>query len=406
MFRIIKIIAAVLALLIGAIIAAVFVFREPQPEGTPPADIAVESSDHAAAIAVARERAMKQRADDFYPSMSVSVYRSGVNIWTEAFGYRDLRSENPATTATVYPIGSVSKSFTAATAMRLAERGAIDLDENIRVAAPELPQSYDGVTLRQLLSHQAGVRHYGFAWTPPVFTENGLNKEFPSTRESLSLFIDDPLLFEPDQSFQYSTYGYTLISYVLEQATGEAFLDLLRDELFATLNLSSLQPDVKPVVNANRSTDYMAMMRKIGVFRSPETNSSYKWAGGGLMATPADMAKFADALLRGEVLGAAAFEEMTTARTLPSGEMNPQQYGLGWRIGGMTYPRESDALSPIIHHGGTAAGSECALLMAPEFETSVAVCANAFTGGSGGLIVLAANIVRDLQDHAGGAAAD
>lgn len=392
--------AGLVLLLAGAVFLFVSCESIPDLAATPTPITAEASNKFISAIEKARERTAKTRQNEFYPSLSVSVSQKDTIIWTETIGLADLRQKLAASPETLYPIGSVSKPLTAVLVMKLVDAGRIDLDVTINTYAPSLPDHYHNVTLRQLLSHQAGVRHYGFAFTPPVFTENALNREFKSVEDSLAIFINDPLLFEPDTDFQYSTFGYTLVSYILEQSTDTDFLTLLKELVLDPLELDRTIADYKYPRADMRATDYLAMMRRLGLFQSPKTNSSYKWAGGGLLSTPEELAKLGGILLSGSFISDETFTLMTTARTLPSGELNPQNYGLGWRIGTMPYPRGGDVLVPIIHHGGTAAGSQCALMLVPTFKISVAVCGNAFTGGSGELIQLAADIARDFQDVA------
>lgn len=401
MIKAVKIFAVLVALLLVAAGAFFLFIRESIPDlAAPPSAISTAAADYGPALEKSREALVKLRAEDFYPSLSVSVIHDGAEVWAEAAGYADLKERTAATADTVYAIGSVSKSLTAAAAMKLVEAGVVDLDTPVHEYAPELPQHYHGVTMRQLLSHQAGVRHYGFAFIPPFFTENALDKKFTSVEDSLSIFIDDPLLFAPDEGFAYSTYGYTLASYVMERASGEEFLTFMERTLFTPLGLAATAADRRDAPPAHRATDYMSALRRLGVIRAPHTDSSYKWAGGGLASTPRDLAAFGAALLDGNYLGAGSFEAMTTPRMLPDGSINPQQYGLAWRIGTMPYPRGSEETVTIIHHGGTAAGSQCALLLTPSFDMTVAICGNAFTGGSGPLILLAADIARNFEEAA------
>ncbi|MBI1394293.1 MAG: serine hydrolase [Alphaproteobacteria bacterium] len=404
MIRALTFIAAAIGLALAAAVLAFVVLRRDLPPAGAPSTGVAGAPMAASAIDASRADVASVRRDKYYPSLSVAVARSGEILWSEAIGVADIDARTPATPETRYPIGSVSKPFTAAAAMVLAAQGAVDLDVSISIYAPSLPDAYGRLTLRQLLSHQAGVRHYRFALIPPAFTENGMNREFATTEDSLAIFIDDPLLFEPDASFAYSTFGYTLAAHALEKATGRPFLALMDDIVLAPLDLASVAPDRASPAPAGRSTDYMAMLRKLGIIPSPDTNSSYKWAGGGFVATPTDLARFGDALLAGALIDAAQFTEMTTPRRTAEGAINPQSYGLGWRSGTMAFPRGGAATTPIIHHGGTAAGSECALLLAPDFATTVAACGNAFTGGSGALIQLAADIARHFEAAASEAA--
>ena len=85
----------------------------------------------------------------------------------------------------------------------LWQNGLLDIDVDVRDYVPSFPAKEYTITLRQLLSHQAGIRHYRVGWKPPAFSESALNREFASIDESLNLFANDALLFEPDTDFNY-----------------------------------------------------------------------------------------------------------------------------------------------------------------------------------------------------------
>ena len=342
----------------------------------------------------------KLRREDHYPSISIAVYYDGRNVWADATGYADIKTETRANVTTRYPIGSISKPLTSTLVMKLVESGLIDIDRKIGDYAPDLREQFENVTLRQLLSHQAGVRHYKLAWTPPFFTEFGLNKEFSSTEESIRIFVEDPLLFEPDSGFEYTTYGYALIAHVLEEATGVPFLELLDEYVLRPIGLSNTQADVRNPRATNLATTYMAITGDWGIFQPPETNPNHKLGGGGLISTPTELALFGDALLVGGFLSEETYDEMMTPRKTNDGELNRQHYGLGWRIGNLTYPAGTDNIVPLIHHGGTAVGSQCSLVMTPAFKITVAICGNAYTGGSSALRVQAAFIALYFHEAA------
>ena len=116
--------------------------------------------------------------------------------------------------------------------------------------------------------------------------------------------------------------------------------------------------------------------------REPGNQLELQVAGGGFVSTPDDLVRFASALLKGDLVSEARFAELTTPRKMANGKINPQQYALGWRTGTMSYPKGAETTTPIIHHGGTALGSQCMLMMAPDALVAVAICGNAFTGGS------------------------
>jgi CubicO group peptidase (beta-lactamase class C family) len=396
--RWLAVVALVVVLAVGGIYLALF-DCDLNRGGVPPRETrksAAFSPPEAAALRSAIEQARTRfeavRESAQYPSMSIAVVQAGADLWAESIRFADLDSARPATLATRYPIGSVSKSLTATAALRLAEAGALDLDASISHYLPTLSAQYQDVTMRQLLSHQAGVRHYRFAWRPPLFSEMGLNRQFDSVDAGLSIFVDDPLLFQPDTDFSYSTYGYSLASRVMEVAGGAPFLELMKRLVFSPVGMAETTADLAQRSSSGRTTDYLAPVSGWGVMRAPAANSSYKWAGGGFISTPADLAHFGDALLSDALVSAHTRVEMMSPRRVSSGAINEQHYGLGWRSGLMPFPRGSDSMIPIVHHGGTAIGSECLLMLWPNHRLTVAVCGNANTGGSSRLLSLVAGV--------------
>lgn len=357
---------------------------------------------YAATIDESREVMARTRTAWHAPAISIAVSINGEMVWAEALGYADIESLTPVALESRFAIGSVSKSITATAAASLWEDGALDLDADIHDYLPAYPALPYPLTTRQLLSHQGGIRHYQFAKIPPVFSENGLNQAFPTTADALQLFEDDPLLFEPDTGFEYSTFGYTLASAVMEGASGEDFLTILQQRVFDRAGMARTSADTSDRPVPDRVSDYIWLRMVDGVLPAPETDSSYKWAGGGLASTPTDLTRFANALMAGDLVSAETRDAMFTPRTLASGEINPQHYGLGWRIGGLYYPRESETIIPMINHGGTAMGGTAIILILPESGVVVAMTANVTPpGGSGPLRGAAADIARHFLDQMG-----
>ncbi len=326
-----------------------------------------------------RKRLAELRRTGNYPSVSVAASVNGVVVWQEAQGFAGLTDSRGATVHTPYAVGSVSKALTAAVVMRLADQGRIDLDKDIRAYVPGFPVKSYIVTTRQLLSHQAGIRHYRFALSPPTFSEFGSTVQYGSVRESLSVFDADPLLFEPDTAFSYSTFGYTLLSAVVEGAAGQPFLEVMQNELFLPVGMAASGGDDKLRPIAGRAADYQSVGRDEHVLAAPETNSSGKWAGGGMRSTPTDLARFGAALLDGRIVSPQTREVMFTPRKLKNGKVNPQDYGLGFRIDTISDPAYPGKSWRAVHHGGVAVGSQAMLVLLPEQNVVVAITANATT---------------------------
>jgi len=314
-----------------------------------------------------------------YPAVSAAVAVDGQLVWQEARGWADLNTQAQATINTSFAIGSVSKALTAAVAMKLAERGVLNLDADIRTYVPSFPKKDHVITARQLLSHQAGIRHYRFLLSPPTFSEMGSTTQYNTTLESLGVFAHDPLLFKPDTDFSYSSYGFTLLSAAMEGAAGVPFLDLMQRELFTAYGLSRTGADDRRKPNGGRASDYQNVMRDGAVIAAPFTNGSGKWAGGGFVSTPSDLARFGAALAKGQIVDAETLRVMFEPRTLASGRVNRQNYALGVRVDTIT-----DELFPgkawrAVHHGGVAIGAQSMLVMLPDHDVVVAISTNATT---------------------------
>lgn len=292
------------------------------------------------------------------PSVSAAVGVRGQVAWAEALG-------EGVTTASLYRIGSVSKPMTAAALMLLVEEGRIDLDALVQRYVPAFPVKRWSVTTRLLAGHLAGVRHYRGE-------EFLLNRRFESVGEALTIFAADSLLFEPGTRFSYSSYGWNLISAVIERAAGRPFLDVMHDMVWGPLNLRETAPDRTDSVIPQRVAFFE---RTDGGFEpSPPVDNSYKWAGGGFLSTPSDLVRFAMAHCGPEFLSDASRATLFTSQRTQDGAAT--SYGVGWGV------TTDDAGRLRVSHGGGSIGGTTMLVLYPASCVSVAVTVNV-TGAPG-----------------------
>src|SRR5712671_8010285 len=163
---------------------------------------------------VAGERTLVcQRLATQIPGVQVAVAVNGKLVWSEGFGYADAERQQPVTRETQFRIGSVSKPLTATAVVLLYERGKLDLDVPVQRYVPSFPDKGTPITTRQLGGHLAGIRHY----QGDEFT---LNQRFPTVTAALAIFQNDSLVAKPGTRFSYSSYGFNLISAVVESASG------------------------------------------------------------------------------------------------------------------------------------------------------------------------------------------
>jgi serine beta-lactamase-like protein LACTB len=317
------------------------------------------------------------------PALSVAVARSNGLVWAKAYGKADLQLDVATTPAHRFGLGSISKILTAAAAARLATRGVIDLDEPITRWLPDLPAQHRQTTLRQLFTHRGGIRHYDLAHDFGAKAPGGPigQRAYPSNRQILDIFINDPLVGPPGAKVAYSSFGYSLASIVMETAARQPFLELLKAEVTVPFGLSSLEGDYPFTVKPGRVSGYTDgklytglgyPMAKDGWANSRQDNPSYKWAAGGLIMTPSDIARFGAAHLESPASAISAAERalLFTPMTEKAGNMPP--LGLGWRIDADEKGRAR------WHHAGSDEGSRASLVIYPELGLSIALATNLF----------------------------
>ncbi len=298
------------------------------------------------------------------PGLSVAVASGAGPIWTRAWGFADMENHVVASTRTVFRLASISKTFTATAAMVLAERGELSLDAEVQTYVP-FPRKRWPITTRQLLSHQAGIRHY-----------NG--QDFNSTRhyggvmEPLLIFALDPLLHEPGTRYFYSSYGFNLAGAVVERAAKKSYFEFVRETVLRPAGVESARPDDVYAVIPYRARGYN--MRKDGTVENCSlADLSNRLPGGGWLATAEDLILYARALVDGKIVSQRSLDAMWTRQKLANGETTG--YGLGWNTA------EVDGVRVVQHSGGQQ-GANTHLLIAPDKGIAIAVLANMENAGT------------------------
>ncbi len=293
------------------------------------------------------------------PGMSVSVYRDGEIIWSRGFGYSDLSTQTPVDPdGTLFRVGSVSKTYTAAAVGLLYQQGKMKLKESIHTYVPEFPEKKYDFTVEEVAGHLAGVRHYR-------------DNEFMSTvryntvTAGLEIFKEDTLLFEPGSSYSYSSYGWNLVSAAVEGASDEEFISFMETEVFQRLGMNNTMPDYayRDIPGRTKFYIYEDGENK----EAPYVDNSYKWAGGGFLSTTEDMIKFGEAHLSTDFLNQETLDRLMQPLETDDGETT--NYGIGWStmvINGTEWKG---------HSGGSVGGSTM-FLMHPENEVIIAFAIN------------------------------
>lgn len=192
---------------------------------------------------------------------------------------------------TLFRVASVSKSFTAAGMMKLVENKKLNLHASVQQYLPEFPDKGYPITPDLLASHKAGIRNY---WDD----SEAINTiHYDRVITSLEKFKDDSLLFIPGTNFEYSNYGYVLLSAAIERASGKDFLSYMHENVFQPRGMIYTIPDQARDSNIAKSTfdDHVTPYSLNGeIVVSPYNDLSCKWASGGFLSTAEDMVRFAN----------------------------------------------------------------------------------------------------------------
>ena len=267
------------------------------------------------------------------PGACLAVLQDGAPILKRAYGFADMEGRVAASTATNYRLASMSKQFTSAAVLLLAEQGRLSIDDPVRRWLPTLPDAADGMIVRHLLTHTSGLIDY----------EDVIPQE-----RSAQLHDDDVLRllegenrrhFPPGTQYRYSNSGYALLALIVERASGERYAEFLHKRIFQPLDMQStvaFEAGVSAI--AHRAFGYSAAPRDSaaprGWLRTDQSLTSATLGDGGIYSSVDDLAKW-DAALSGDGLLRPA--SLRLAFRAWVGTDDPQvQYGFGWRITGDT----------------------------------------------------------------------
>jgi CubicO group peptidase (beta-lactamase class C family) len=333
------------------------------------------------------------------PGLSVAVGAGGNIVWAEGFGWADVEKKVPVGPAVRFRIGHASKALTSAAVGLLLEKGRLRLDDEIQTYVPAFPEKQWPVTLRQLMGHVAGVRHYRDAgdYMPSAHCDRAA--------DGLKSFENAPLQFEPETQYRYSTFGWILVSAAVEAAADEPFFTFMRTQIFEPLGMVDTTPDSATEPIPDRATFYYPRLSgdpSTGPELATTVDYSCFAGAGAFLSTPSDLVRFGMALssgLRqgfgpqgGKLLQPATVTRLQAPQVLVSGEET--EYALGWML--ETVPLAGAPTRLVGHASRTMLGGSTSFLTFPERGLVVAVTSNI---SKASLRSIALNIAEAFAEH-------
>lgn len=311
------------------------------------------------------------------PGLSVAIASGGQVRYAKGFGFADLENNVVAKATTLFRTGSIAKPLTATAVMQLVEQGKLDLDAPIQKYCPAFPEKPWPVTVRQLLGHLGGVRHYKGGRKESYGTEL-----FAAITDSLRTFKDEPLLHEPGTKFEYTTYGFSVLGCAIEGASGKGYREYMQEHVFKTAGMMLTRLDDQHLIIPDRARGY----QQVGLAMYPPLPSalkdqvptgtivnaalhdtSMKVPGGGLLSTAEELARFVLALKRGALVKPATLEQMWISQKTKDGQETG--YGMGWQV-------SNNNGMKLVQHSGNQAGSSSYLSFSPERGIAIVVMTN------------------------------
>lgn len=305
-------------------------------------------------------------------SGAVLIAKDGQVTFKQAYGFFDRENELPNQVETKFPIGSVTKQFTAMLVMQMVERGTINLSDTLSSHLSYLPESFARqFTIHQLLSHTAGLPHY------PGLFRSGVNaNEFAATAynpKELALLISTvELAYQPGATYHYSSLGYMLLGAMLEEVSGKSYSDLLKKRITEPLGMQNTgfasnefikEETAKGYAFVEDETFMMLFMKYGGVFETVRfRDQSNKYSTGGMHSTVEDLFIWSEAIRNNTLLSEKMTQRMLT--------QNKDGYCYGW-MKNWDELIERNTTVKMITHGGVLFGHRSSISLFKDGTTII-----------------------------------
>lgn len=294
------------------------------------------------------------------PSASVAIVKDSKLAYVHAYGKARIDPPQPAEPAMRYSIGSISKQFTAAAILLLAEDGKLSLNDHVSKFVPGLTRG-DEVTIRQILSHTSGYQDYWPQDYVPPFMVSQINAQ-----KILDIWARKQLDFEPGTKWQYSNTNFVIAGLIVEKAGKMPFLDFLTQRIFKPLGMTSVLNIDQSKLTESDPTGYFRFA--LGPPRpAPKEGKGWLFAAGELAMTAEDLEKWNISILKQSLLKPASYKELETDVQLRDG--SSAGYALGIAVGRVNGHR-------VLRHGGEVSGFTSSSVILPDDGIAVVVLTN------------------------------
>jgi D-alanyl-D-alanine carboxypeptidase len=299
-----------------------------------------------------------QMGEHRIPGIALRIIRDGKVTKTATYGYASLELDVPVKAETVFEIGSITKQFTAAGILLLAQDGKLSVGDPISRYLNGTPVAWTNIKIRHLLSHTSGIKSYtgltGFELTRHLTQE-----------QFIHAIGEHPLEFQPGESWKYCNTGFNLLGYIIENVSGKQYWEFMNERIFRPLEMTATRDRRPGDIIPNRAAGY-EQTNHVRINRDYDLTDVF--AAGAIVSNVEDLTKWNAALDCDAILNVSSKEQMWTPTKLNNGKAT--KYGFGWFI-------ESVEGHKNMGHGGSTSGFSASIQRFPDDRLSVILLSNA-----------------------------
>jgi D-alanyl-D-alanine carboxypeptidase len=309
------------------------------------------------------------------PGFVVAIAHDGKIEFNQAYGYANLEHKTRMTVDHIFRIASHSKTFAATAIMQLAEDKLLSIDDPVVKHVSWLNDHADArmkqITIRQLLSHSAGIIRDG---SDSNYWQ--VSCSFPNQEQFKKQFMASSLIVDNNSLMKYSNFGYTLIGCVIENVSGNSFNQYVQDRILSPLNLDNTGPEFKEEILSKLATGYSCrIIDKQRIPISKQIDTQAMSSATGFYSTAADMCKYfaAQFIGTGKLLSDESKKEMQRMQWRVNNTKENEEYGLGF---GIDYCGDRR----LVGHGGGFPGHITRTFFDSQAKLVVVVLTNCING--------------------------
>ena len=309
------------------------------------------------------DKILNELFDKDGPGGVAIVVKDGKTIYRKAFGMANLELGVKMTPDFIFRIGSVTKQFTAAAIVQLAEQGKIDLTADITQYIKDFPTHGQKISIENLLTHTSGVKNFTSTkeWTQHK------KMQYLSSIELVNFFKDQPMTMVPGEKYEYSNSNYVLLGRIIEIVSGQSYQQYLQDNIFNPLKMANTSYDSTKRIIKNRAYGYA---KNGDVYENADYISmTQPFAAGAIVSTVDDLAKWQQGLFSYQVISKKNLEKASEPFVLNNGDT--AGYGYSWGVNGWNIKGE-----PMISYNGSIAGFKASTKYLTKKGVYVAILSN------------------------------